>query len=164
MGSVIRDAVQQDFPIIREISHHTWPETYGQTLSAAQIQYMLGLFYSDAGLAAAVADGQKFILLLEDDVPKGFASMQHQFQDDATKINKLYVVPECQGKGFGKSLMVKIAEIATMENSKRLVLNVNRFNKAKEFYQRLGFNVIGSEDIDIGNGYLMEDFVMERRI
>lgn len=44
-----------------------------------------------------------------------------------------------------------------------LGLNVNRYNKAKGFYERLGFNVIGEENIPIGNGYFMNDYVMEKR-
>ncbi len=160
----IRVADENDFQVIREIAIRTWPETYGNTLSVQQIQYMLALFYSDEGLSSAIVNGQKFILLSENSDPKGFASMLHGYETDATKINKLYVLPDCQGKGFGKAMLLHIADLATEHGSRRIVLNVNRFNKAKDFYHRFGFEIIGSEDIEIGSGYLMEDFVMERKL
>jgi diamine N-acetyltransferase len=46
----------------------------------------------------------------------------------------------------------------------RLRLNVNRFNKAVGFYENFGFRVIGQEDIDIGQGYFMNDYIMEKNI
>jgi ribosomal protein S18 acetylase RimI-like enzyme len=45
-----------------------------------------------------------------------------------------------------------------------LQLNVNRNNPAKIFYEKLGFAVLNEEDIDIGNGYFMNDYVMQKMI
>jgi ribosomal protein S18 acetylase RimI-like enzyme len=45
-----------------------------------------------------------------------------------------------------------------------LLLNVNRNNPTKGFYEKLGFTVIKEEDIDIGNGYFMNDYVMEKKV
>ena len=42
-----------------------------------------------------------------------------------------------------------------------LQLNVNRHNKALHFYEKQGFKIIREEDIDIGEGYFMNDYVME---
>jgi ribosomal protein S18 acetylase RimI-like enzyme len=50
------------------------------------------------------------------------------------------------------------------KNAKALQLQVNRFNKAKEFYEKLGFTVIKTADFDIGNGYFMNDYVMEKKL
>ena len=43
-------------------------------------------------------------------------------------------------------------------------LNVNRFNPAKRFYERHGFQVVRDEVIAIGNGYVMDDHVMQRAL
>lgn len=159
--ATIRTATSEDFGIIRQIAEQTWPITYGKILSAEQIRYMLDLFYSEEALAKAMDGGQKFILLI-DDAPVGFAGYQHY--DGMTKLHKLYILPEMQGKGYGRLLMNEVESAAKVYGSKKLKLNVNRFNNAIEFYRAAGFEVESEEDIDIGNGYLMEDYVMMRRL
>ena len=58
----------------------------------------------------------------------------------------------------------KFRKFALENNSASVILNVNRFNKALSFYERMGFKVIDEVNIEIGNGYLMEDYVMEKTI
>ena len=76
------------------------------------------------------------------------------------KIHKLYVLPDIQGLGVGRKFLVLAEKIAREKGLNEITLNVNRFNKAVGFYQRMGFKIEKEEDIEIGNGYLMEDYVM----
>ncbi len=149
-----------DFPTIREIALKTWPETYGNILSNEQLDYMLSLFYSEENLRQQ-SEKQQFILLKENNLPLGFAAYEIFPNDASAKIHKLYVLPGNQGKGIGKNLVEYILRQAKKENLSHLSLNVNRNNPAIQFYQRLGFEIVKEEDISIGNGYLMEDFVMQ---
>jgi len=91
----------------------------------------------------------------------GFASFQLDFPyPGITKIHKLYVLPEAQHLGAGKLLVGHIHE-AVVATQQALILNVNKNNRARAFYARLGFQVVGEEVIDIGNGYLMDDVIMQ---
>lgn len=74
------------------------------------------------------------------------------------------MLPEAQGKGIGKILIDGISAIAKINDSDVLTLNVNRSNKALGFYEKLGFEIVGEEDIELDHGYLMEDFIMEKRL
>jgi len=69
-----------------------------------------------------------------------------------------------QGKGIGKALINFIANEANERHQKGLILNVNKKNKAIRFYESIGFTISNEEVIDIGNGYVMDDFVMEKEI
>ena len=71
-------------------------------------------------------------------------------------------MPQTQGKGFGKILMDHIEQLALQNNNNYLSLNVNRFNKALHFYQKIGFEIIAEEDIALDFDYLMEDFVLQK--
>jgi ribosomal protein S18 acetylase RimI-like enzyme len=71
------------------------------------------------------------------------------------------VLPETQGTGVGKLLFNLVVEKAKESNQKAVFLNVNKYNKAKDFYIKLGFTITKEEVIDIGNNYIMDDFVME---
>ncbi|MEN9909723.1 MAG: hypothetical protein RLZZ540_2872 [Bacteroidota bacterium] len=116
-------------------------------------------------LRANIENGHEFILAKEDDICLGFASFEHHYQNkNTTKIHKIYILPETQGKGIGKLLIAAIAQFAKENNSTSLLLNVNRFNTALAFYQKLGFEIIEEIDIELDFGYLMEDYVMEKRI
>lgn len=158
-------ATVTDLKTITEIAHKTWPLTYGEILSSTQLEYMLNAFYSESALLANIENGHKFILAKENDICLGFASFEHYYKNgNATKIHKIYILPETQGKGIGKLLIYSIAQFAKENNSNSLLLNVNRFNKALTFYQKLGFKIIQEIDIELEFGYLMEDYVMEREI
>jgi diamine N-acetyltransferase len=158
----IREASSIDFPIIQDIAYNTCPKTYGPILSKAQLEYMLDKFYSLDYLQANVAANQDFFIIEENTIPLGFLGIQHQYNEEwVTKIHKIYILPNNQGKGIGK-LAIDFAENLALENcSKILLLNVNKFNKAIDFYRKIGFEVTDEVVIEIGNGYVMDDYVME---
>ncbi len=45
-------------------------------------------------------------------------------------------------------------------NVKIIELNVNRFNSAVEFYLKKGFKIKEEVDLEVGQGFYMNDFVM----
>ena len=61
-----------------------------------------------------------------------------------------------------KKLNLGLAIEATIENNQKAIfLNVNKYNNAIHFYMKQGFTKVKDEVIDIGNGYVMDDYVME---
>lgn len=162
----ISEATVENIETIREIAYKSWPVAYGKILSPAQLDFMLEKFYSDVVLKDNLINQRHcFLLISVGDVCQGFASYEHHYlNENCTRLHKLYLLPETQGKGLGRLLLDKIEDLAKMNNSNVISLNVNRFNKAALFYKKMGFEIIGEEDIAIGNGYLMEDYKMEKRI
>jgi GNAT superfamily N-acetyltransferase len=126
---------------------------------------MLGLFYSDESLKAQMEEkGHHFILVNEGEVVLGFASYEHHYLgQNTTRLHKIYLLPEAQGKGAGKMLIDVVMKAAKENQSAVVSLNVNRFNKAVTFYQKMEFEIVGEEDVSLDHGYLMEDFKMEFR-
>ncbi|WP_281239511.1 GNAT family N-acetyltransferase [Flavobacterium praedii] len=157
-------ATANDYPTIQNIAHQTWPVAYGEILSKVQLDYMLDAFYNEEALKDSVANkGHHFILAKEGEETLGFASYEHHYnQKQQTKIHKIYILPQTQGKGIGKSLIDFVENIAKENDSIALSLNVNRFNKALDFYKKIGFKIVDEVDIKLEHGYLMEDYVMEK--
>ena len=161
----ISQATSKDIPIIQDIAHKTWPITYGSILSKAQLDYMLDLMYSDESLLEQLKTKPLFFLAYEDDVCLGFTSCENNYQNKkVTRIHKIYILPEAQGKGVGKALVDKVVALAKENQSNIISLNVNKFNKAVSFYKKIGFEIASEEDLDIGNGFLMEDYKMELKL
>ena len=159
-------ATATDFDTIRSIAHETWPIAYGEILSKAQLDYMLGAFYNDTALKESVSQKRHhFVLANEGNQTLGFASFEWNYDNQKqTKIHKIYILPSAQGKGVGKALIDYIASEARKQGSLTLCLNVNRFNKAITFYEKMGFSITSEVNIELEHGYLMEDYVMERPV
>ena len=163
--TTITEATEEDFETIRNVAHTAWPVTYGEILSKAQLDYMLEKMYSDAALLDNLNKGHHFMLAKENSVCLGFASIEYGYLNEkCTRLHKIYLLPETQGKGLGKMLLERIVVLAKENHSETISLNVNRFNKACAFYQKMGFEIVAQEDLEIGNGYLMEDYKMEKKI
>ncbi|REG84794.1 GNAT family N-acetyltransferase [Algoriphagus antarcticus] len=155
----------EDLVFVQSIAHRTWPDTFGKVLSPAQIDYMLDWMYDVKHLEKQHKDGHQFFLADEDGEKLGFTGIEVDNEPGKTKIHKIYLLPSAQGKGVGKKLFAKIREVAKANDQKSLLLNVNKYNQgAIDFYEYLGFENIKSEVNDIGNGYVMDDFVFEMKL
>ena len=158
-------ATPADYDTIRKLAYEIWPDAYGHILSKNQLDFMLDNFYSIESIAKSIQNNQPFLLAVDDDSCLGFISYEHLYKGKAvTRIHKIYILTETQGKGIGKLLISEVESLAKISGSKALSLNVNRFNNAQFFYKKIGFKITGEEDIDIGRGYLMEDFMMEKSL
>ena len=155
-----------DFNLIHSLAENVWPQTYKNILTPQQIEYMFEMMYSQKAYNEQIENkGHHFILIKDESGYLGFASYELNYNNTpVTKIHKIYVLPETQGKGVGRAMINEIAAIAKQKGDTQVSLNVNRFNKAVGFYENIGFVNTGQEDIDIGNGYLMEDFIMVKTL
>ena len=161
----IRKAAIGDFEIINSLAVNTWPDAYSKILSQEQIEYMLDEMYSLNAITDQIAiKGHHFLILSADGKDLGFASYELNHLSEVTKLHKFYVLPETQGTGAGKLLLSKVENAAKANGNDKVILNVNRFNSAVNFYVKNGYVKVKEEDINIGNGYLMEDFVMEKQL
>ncbi|MBE7175632.1 MAG: GNAT family N-acetyltransferase [Mucilaginibacter polytrichastri] len=161
----IREAAPADAKLIRTIAEDTWWPAYSDILSAEQIRFMLDEIYETDKIATQILSGeQTYILLCENGTEKGFAAYSPRSSEpDIYKLHKIYCLPETRGKGFGRILIDDVAARVQRAGKAILELNVNRFNPAKSFYEKMGFTVIYEEDIPIGP-YFMNDFVMRKEL
>lgn len=159
----IRQLVKEELTKVQSIAHRTWPSTFANILSPEQIEYMLNWMYDLKMLESQLEKGHTFLLAEEDGKELGFAGFElNNTEGPKAKLHKIYLLPEAQGKGAGKALILEVADRARNAGQKSLLLNVNKYNqKAIDFYTRIGFNELYKEVIDIGNGYIMDDVVME---
>lgn len=157
----IHEASPLEIEVIRSMIQRIWKPTYREILSEEQMDYMLERMYDAGVLQQQMEQGHVFLILTADQTPLGFAGFEYDYPEKGTcKLHKIYLLPETQGKGMGKMLLHAVEEKAKAAGQQRLLLNVNRYNKALAFYQHYGFEVVAEEDIDIGQGYLMNDYQM----
>jgi len=159
----IKLAGTEDIPDIIEIQEKTWEPTYREILSKEQIGYMFEKLYSYEALENSISiNNHQFLLLSDENQPVGFASVSQE-KPEYFKLHKIYVLPSSQGTGAGKFLLGEVEKYVQSAGGKKLSLNVNRYNKAKSFYEKMNFQVISEEDIAIGP-YWMNDYVLEKQL
>ncbi|MEB0248633.1 MULTISPECIES: GNAT family N-acetyltransferase [unclassified Mucilaginibacter] len=162
---LIREGTVADIDAILQIAEQTWWPTYEPLLGKEQVAYMLRELYAADKITKQVAEKQQtFLLLIEEGEPVAFAAYSPREEDaEIYKLHKLYCLPVTQGKGYGKILINAVANKTIEAGKHTLDLNVNRYNNAKSFYEKMGFEVIYEEDIPIGP-YWMNDFVMRKEL
>ena len=155
----------QDLLQIANLAHEIWPIAYCNILSKDQIQYMLARMYSLATLESNAILGHEFYTFQLHGNRIGFTSLQPNFpRSGFLRLHKIYLLEAFQGKGHGKEMMEHVYQCAYQHNLFKISLNVNKANPALKFYQSLGFEIVAEEKIDIGNGYFMDDYMMETKL
>lgn len=157
MNPQLLPVYDEDMNYIEELAVQIWPNAYGDILSSEQISYMLEKMYSLDSLLRQKIEGAHFFFVTLNNEKIGFLSFTDR--GEYYYINKFYLLPKMSGKNIG-SLVYK-EMLKRIKANKPIRLNVNRYNiKAINFYFKLGFKIASFEDIKIGAGFEMNDFVM----
>jgi GNAT superfamily N-acetyltransferase len=156
----IRKALLSDIPMIQEIAEKAWRPTYGQILSEQQTLYMLDLMYHTNTLSNQI-NGQISYFMIDDgkDI-MGYFALEAQ-DENIVKLHKLYLDPSKKRMGLGALVIKYIKEWTKNQGRCCIELSVNKNNSAIEFYKKMGFFIIKELILDIGEGYVMDDYVMQ---
>ncbi len=158
-------ATFQDVQLIRQLAEQTFHITYLPLQPKDKVDYLFDLMYNTSSLTSQMNKGQQFILAKDETGYLGYASYEINYKDQGkTKIHKIYIMPTAQGKGVGKELVNYIGGIAGQNKNTIVLLDVFRHNPAVQFYEKMGFKKVGEQITEVGNGFVMDDFVMEKRI
>lgn len=164
--NTIRIATTKDIPLIRQLAEQVFPETYKNIITPEQCRYMMEMMYSEESLRRQMTEeGHVYQLLSVDGEAAGYVSVQ-PIESDLYELQKIYVLPRFQGRHLGRTLFdAAVALVKKLHPEPcRIFLHVNRYNKAKTFYEHLGLKVTKQGDYDIGHGYFMNDYIMEKEI
>jgi GNAT superfamily N-acetyltransferase len=141
-----------------------WHAHYPAIISRAQIDYMLNQRYKPGLIKQLLARGDLWLAARAGIELVGFAHGM-ELQDGDFKLDKLYVAADWQRHGIGGKLIERVAQHAHRHGCNRLLLRVNRQNKqAIEAYLKHGFTVATIIMEDIGQGFVMDDYVMIKEI
>jgi ribosomal protein S18 acetylase RimI-like enzyme len=164
---------QEDIPAVALLAQRIWNAHYPAIISQEQINYMLADRYSSQSLAEQMQSGQSFLLAEIAGEILGFLSIGalkdirnttlrgDDYGSGCYFLHKFYLAPECQGKGLGQAMLKEL--LHKLPEIRLLRLQVHRNNiQAWRFYQKQGFEIVAEEDFEIGDRFLMQDFVMQR--
>ncbi|HZQ60209.1 MAG TPA: GNAT family N-acetyltransferase [Casimicrobiaceae bacterium] len=162
----IRPAQLADIPALIALANVVWRTHYPGIITEAQIDYMLARGYAPDALAGFIGSGDSGIdLAYVGEALAGFAAWMLVAGARELKLDKLYVDPARQRAGIGGALIERVVGHARERSRDVVILNVNKGNTgAIAAYRRHGFAVREAVVIDIGGGFVMDDYVMQRTV
>lgn len=162
----IKQATIADCSLINRLASCIWEPTYGHILSPEQLNFMFEMMYEPENIRRQMEEeGHTYFILSSDEEPCGYISIE-QPEADLFIFQKIYLLPSMQGKGAGRFMVEQGFDYVKRVHPApcRVMLYVNRENKALEFYKRMGFHTVATRDYPIGKGYFMNDYIMEKSL
>lgn len=159
-GPAITALRPEEAEALGELAGRIWRHNYAGMISPAQIDYMLAQRYHPPLIRQQLARGDHWDVARDGETLLAFA---HSFplEGGAVKLDKLYVHPDWQRRGIGALLLQRVEARARARGRSHLVLRVNRRNsQAIAAYRKYGFCVAREVVEDIGQGFVMDDYVM----
>lgn len=156
----------QDSDAISVLARKIWHAHYPAIITTAQIDYMLAQRYTPEALRESLKNSFWFGAWEDTGKPDlrliGFAQCFPEASPSTWKLDKLYIDPAMQRQGIGRQLLGRVCRQVLDADANRLVLRVNRHNHiALAAYARYGFQITGEDVLDIGNGFVMDDYLLE---
>ena len=159
----IRVLTMGEIPALAALAARIWHAHYAGMISQAQIDYMLAQRYHPQLIASQLDDpGQRWLVAV---AGPGLVGYAHVYREGAqrAKLDKLYVAPECQRRGLGHALLSAAEESARAWGTSRLIVRTNKANaQALAAYARYGFGAPTAVVEDIGGGFIMDDYQLEK--
>lgn len=86
-------------------------------------------------------------------------------EDGKLFLSKLYLRKECRGLGLASQAFAFLEDYCRAHGLSAIWLTVNRHNDhSVQVYEHKGFVTVREQAADIGHGYVMDDFVMEKQV
>lgn len=162
MDILFQKATDKEVSLIRNLAEKSWRSAYAEILSPQQIDYMLAEMYAESEILTQLQTIEyQYYIVFYQGIAVGFMGFQLHFEPGTTKLHRLYLIPEVVGKGIGKASISFLKERILSLGDGRIILNVNKNNFARKIYESQGFNIYEEAVIDIGQGFVMDDYLME---
>jgi RimJ/RimL family protein N-acetyltransferase len=158
-SSLLLKAVSEtEIEKIADLAKIIWQKYYPPIIGQEQVDYMLKNMYNTKSLLNQINEkGQQFYFIIFENETIGFISVTNE-KDGCWMLNKFYVLDKEAGKGIGTEILEELKKII---QPKKIRLTVNRNNfKSINFYFKNGFRIDAVAQFDIGEGYIMDDFIM----
>ncbi len=149
---------------VEQLAREVWTEHYIPIIGEEQVEYMLGRFQTVKAMQAQLEDGYDYYIITDEGSRVGYLAVKQE-GTDSLFLSKVYVLKSYRGKGLGRKAMDFVRQYAESKELKKVKLTVNKNNKGSiRAYEKVGFVNCGSVVMDIGGGYVMDDYLMEKRV
>lgn len=162
---LVQEDHEQDLILVEDLARKIWKEHYTPIIGAEQVRYMLDTFQSAAAIAQQIRAGFRYYLFLEHDILAGYLGYVRQGDFPGLQLSKLYVLQEYRGRGLGRAGLELVQEHCLQQDLDLIWLTVNKYNtRSIAWYKRMGFEHVCSLVSDIGAGFVMDDYKLQKQL
>ena len=156
---------KQEITDVSTLAQKIWQEHYLSIVGQEQINYMLERFQSEQAITMQLSEGYEYYLLNYNKHNTGYMAIIPNTEDSSLMLSKIYVKKSERGLGSGKQMLHFVETLCKKRKLKKVWLTVNKHNTHSiEWYLRMGFTKEAGIIQNIGGGFLMDDFRMEKSI
>jgi len=156
---------KQQIADIATLAQEIWQEHYVPIVGQGQVDYMLEKFQCERAITKQLSEGYEYYSVTYDGCNAGYMAVVLNVSDPSLIISKIYVRKSDRGCGLGKQMLEFVEELCRQLRIKKIWLTVNKDNRHSiEWYSQMGFINNGPIIQDIGGGFVMDDFKMEKSI
>jgi ribosomal protein S18 acetylase RimI-like enzyme len=165
MAEIVEVAGREEIEAVAGLARSIWTEHYTPIIGAAQVEYMLENFQSAGAISEQIGAGARYFLVRDDGREAGYMALVPDDGEAGVKLSKFYVSAGFRGRGLGRAMFERAVEFCRERGAARLWLTVNKHNDPSlAVYRRLGFARADAVVTDIGGGFVMDDYVLEKTI
>lgn len=155
----------EEIATVARLARIIWTGHFVDLIGQAQVDYMLARIQSEDAVAAQIAAGVEYRLVMEDGEAVGYFAVEPHPPEGGVKLSKVYLLPAMRGRGLGRAVLAFVEGAARAAGARELWLTVHKGNaSAIAFYERMGFGVTGPLVADIGGGFVMDDHRMAKAL
>ena len=157
---------ESEIPVLAALADEIWHECFTDILTSGQIDYMVDKFQSPSAFKEYFADkNYRYLFITYCGEIAGYTGFKIEKGKLKLFLSKLYVKGEFRRRGIAGECIAKLAEFCRKNNLSEIYLTVNRRNKrAISAYVKNGFEITSEQKTDIGCGYVMDDYVMMKKV
>ncbi|MEQ9287388.1 MAG: GNAT family N-acetyltransferase [Cyclobacteriaceae bacterium] len=163
MIEILKATTDHHIAKIESLANEIWREHYTPIIGIDQVVYMLQKFQSTEAIEYQIKTGYEYFLISHNKRAVGYLSLKNE--NDGVFLSKIYVLANQRGLGIGAETIGFVEKYARKKRKPKIRLTVNKNNlKSKKAYEKLGFVECGTVVADIGHGYVMDDYAMEKTV
>lgn len=150
---------------VAKLAREIWQQHFTPIIGVAQVEYMLNKFQSKKAIASQIDNGWEYFIVTREMKHVGYIGLVPDVSSGKMLLSKIYVKHYAQGNGVGNQMLDFVEEKTRARGFNMVWLTVNRFNNSTiEWYIRHGFITVDEVKKDIGGGFFMDDFIMEKKV
>ncbi len=140
-----------------------WPDYYIPIIGSGQVEYMMTTYQSKKEIINQIYSGTDYFILIVDNFDGGY--MAYEKREEGLYLSKLYLLKSLRGRGLGRFMEETAVKAAKEAGLNYIYLNVNKKNMDSiNIYQKLGYKIQRETIKEIGQGYVMDDYIMGKFI
>lgn len=148
-----------------DLAETIWIEHYTSLIGSAQVAYMIEKFQSVPAITEQIRQGYRYYLMQCGGISVGYTAILLEPMEKFLFLSKIYVEKSYCGRHFTSQTVAALKEICRKEGLEKIWLTVNKGNHTSiAVYEHLGFIKVRDVMTEIGEGYVMDDHIMEATI